>query len=159
MPIMESDRVHQVIRTVGWVLLALESVLAIVVTGVTGSAATGFRDNLHCDAPDKLNYNLALVIQDSCSFLCPLWLISTQRKGYHHLCRHSGSIRPQLVFQRAKGSLGEIVLEIVVGHFHRGHNPVVSSSRDIFLHLFRSLQLVCTDTGIMGDVCREMLQL
>ena len=61
MPSIESGRIYQLVRTAGWVLLALETVLAIVVIGVTGSAATGFRNDLHCDVPDKLNYNLAVV--------------------------------------------------------------------------------------------------
>lgn len=55
------SRSRIVLNRIGWGLVALEVVLAIVVTGITASAATGFRDSLHCSIPDKLNYNLAVV--------------------------------------------------------------------------------------------------
>lgn len=61
MHIVERTRLREFLQATGWILLALELILTIAITGITGSAATGFRDDLHCDVPDKLNYNLALV--------------------------------------------------------------------------------------------------
>lgn len=57
----DGKHLQTVLNRVVWGLLALTVILSIVTTGISGSAATGFRNNLHCNVPDKLNYNLAVV--------------------------------------------------------------------------------------------------
>ena len=45
-----------------WILEALQSVFALVIVGITGSAANGFKHDLHANGyPAKLHYNIALV--------------------------------------------------------------------------------------------------
>jgi hypothetical protein len=58
---IRNQRLYVVIHIVKWTLLILEVVLSVVVLGITGSAASGFRNDLKCDVPNKLGYNIATV--------------------------------------------------------------------------------------------------
>lgn len=61
MATIRNDRLRDVLNIAVWILVGLEVILSIVVLGITAAAANGFKTQLQCDSPDKLNYNIAAV--------------------------------------------------------------------------------------------------
>jgi hypothetical protein len=56
-----SDRTRSALNIAIWVLVSLELVLSLVVIGITAARARRFTNDLGCNSPNKLNYNIAAV--------------------------------------------------------------------------------------------------
>ncbi|KAF2094499.1 hypothetical protein NA57DRAFT_60540 [Rhizodiscina lignyota] len=56
---IRDERLRDVLNIAILVFLLLAVVLSIVVIGITAAAANGFKNDLGCDSPGKLDYNIA----------------------------------------------------------------------------------------------------